>query len=67
MQEVLCWLSNLLVSDYKYSDGSDGRVYPRTFFAVLNQHAGYANFAMFWQFLPLEDGLIFELVILYQY
>jgi len=35
--------------------------------AVLNEAAGYDNFPMFWQFLPLEGGLIFELVILDQY
>ncbi len=60
-------LSNQLILQCKCRDSDLSLVGLRTFFAVLNEHTEYANFAMFRQFLPLEDGLIFELVILDQY
>lgn len=60
-------LRNHLVSQLKYLHPHEWRVCLRTFFAVLNEYSGCVNFAMFRQFLPLEDGLIFELVILDQY
>lgn len=60
-------LRNYLVSQLKYRNSGAWRVCRRTFFAVLNEYSGCVNFATFRQFLPPEDDLIFELVILDQY